>query len=243
MPPQPDALVLTNRHIGESLSLRRIARGGEVWLELQGSLPAHREGPPLHVHLLEDEEGEVVAGTLSAVVDGRTIQVPTGQPAAFPKGSVHRWWNGGDETLAFEGYVKPVVDLDVYLQSAFDVLNAGQAGRPSLFYMAHLAWRHRRTQQVRIAPAWLQALLFPLVVGLGTLLGRFLVIVPMLALAGNFARKAPVPPSLGTFPVTTPLFSALLVSVIVIVGVLTFFPVLSLGPVVEHLLLARGATF
>jgi len=79
--------------------------------------------------------------------------------------------------------------------------------------------------------------------GLGTLLGRFLVIVPMLALAGNLARKAPIPPSRGTFPVTTPLFSVLLVSVIVIVGVLTFFPVLSLGPVVEHLLMAQGATY
>ena len=75
------------------------------------------------------------------------------------------------------------------------------------------------------------------------LIGRFLIIVPMLALAGNLARKAPVPPSLGTFPVTTPLFTVLLVGVIVIVGVLTFFPVLSLGPIVEHLLLQQGTTF
>jgi quercetin dioxygenase-like cupin family protein len=173
MPPASDALVLTNRHTGETLALRRIARGGEVWLELKGSLPPHREGPPLHVHVFEDEEGHVVAGTLSAVVDGRTIQVPAGQPAAFPKGSVHRWWNASNERLVFEGYVKPVVDLDAYLQSAFDVLNEGPAARPPLFYMAHLAWRHRRTQQVRGAPTWVQAMLFPAIVGLGTLLGRY----------------------------------------------------------------------
>jgi len=80
-------------------------------------------------------------------------------------------------------------------------------------------------------------------IGLAMLVGRFMIIIPMLALAGNLARKAPVPPSLGTFPVTTPLFTVLLVSVIVIVGVLTFFPVLSLGPIVEHLLLQQGATF
>ncbi len=80
-------------------------------------------------------------------------------------------------------------------------------------------------------------------IGLAMLLGRFFMIIPMLALAGNLGRKKSVPPSLGTFPVTTPLFATLLVSVIVIVGALTFFPVLSLGPVVEHLLMQAGQTF
>jgi potassium-transporting ATPase potassium-binding subunit len=79
--------------------------------------------------------------------------------------------------------------------------------------------------------------------GLNTLIGRFFMIIPMLAIAGNLARKKAVPASLGTFPVTTPLFSVLLVSVIVIVGALTFFPALSLGPILEHLLLHAGKTF
>ncbi|HEY5381075.1 MAG TPA: potassium-transporting ATPase subunit KdpA [Acidobacteriaceae bacterium] len=73
--------------------------------------------------------------------------------------------------------------------------------------------------------------------------GRFLMIVPMLAIAGNLARKKIVPASAGTFPVTTPLFTMLLTGVILIVGALTFFPVLSLGPVLEHLLLRAGHTF
>jgi potassium-transporting ATPase potassium-binding subunit len=75
------------------------------------------------------------------------------------------------------------------------------------------------------------------------LVGRFLMIVPMLAIAGNLAKKKYVPPSLGTFPVTTPLFSLLLVGVILIVGALTFFPALSLGPILEHLMMAAGKTF
>jgi K+-transporting ATPase ATPase A chain len=79
--------------------------------------------------------------------------------------------------------------------------------------------------------------------GVAMLVGRFMVIVPMLALAGSLGRKTRVPPSLGTFPVTTPLFATLLVGVIVIVGVLTFFPVLSLGPIVEHFLMRAGTTF
>jgi len=75
------------------------------------------------------------------------------------------------------------------------------------------------------------------------LIGRFFMILPMLAIAGNLAKKKYVPPSLGTFPVTTPLFSVLLVGVIVIVGALTFFPALSLGPILEHLLMQAGKTF
>jgi len=79
--------------------------------------------------------------------------------------------------------------------------------------------------------------------GLEMLVGRFFMIVPMLAVAGNLAQKKYVPPSLGTFPVTTPLFTILLIGVIIIVGALTFFPALSLGPVLEHLLMAAGKSF
>ncbi|HET7441869.1 MAG TPA: potassium-transporting ATPase subunit KdpA [Terriglobales bacterium] len=79
--------------------------------------------------------------------------------------------------------------------------------------------------------------------GLTMLVGRFLMIIPMLAIAGNLAEKKYVPPSLGTFPVTTPLFTALLIGVILIVGALTFFPALSLGPILEHLLLGAGKVF
>lgn len=80
-------------------------------------------------------------------------------------------------------------------------------------------------------------------IGLDMLAGRFLMIIPMLAVAGNLARKKYVPPSLGTFPVTTPLFTVVLIGVILIVGALTFFPALSLGPGLEHLLMATGKTF
>ena len=79
--------------------------------------------------------------------------------------------------------------------------------------------------------------------GIAMFAGRFLMIVPMLAIAGNLASKKRVPASAGTFPVTTPLFTVLLTSVIVIVGALTFVPALSLGPVLEHLLMLAGHSF
>jgi K+-transporting ATPase ATPase A chain len=79
--------------------------------------------------------------------------------------------------------------------------------------------------------------------GFAMLSGRFLFIVPMLAVAGNLAGKKRVPPSPGTFPVTTPLFAVLLDGVVLIVGALTFFPALSLGPILEHLMMGQGRTF
>ena len=75
------------------------------------------------------------------------------------------------------------------------------------------------------------------------LLGRFFMVIPVLAIAGNLARKKIVPESAGTFPVTTPLFATLLVSVVLIVSALIFFPALSLGPILEHLLMHAGKVF
>jgi potassium-transporting ATPase potassium-binding subunit len=75
------------------------------------------------------------------------------------------------------------------------------------------------------------------------LFGRFLMQIPILAIAGSLAKKKIVPESEGTFPVTGTLFSGLLVSTILIVGALTFFPALSLGPILEHLLMHAGKVF
>jgi K+-transporting ATPase ATPase A chain len=84
---------------------------------------------------------------------------------------------------------------------------------------------------------------FNVALGWAMLAGRFLMMVPVLSLAGNLAQKKSVPPSPGTFPVNTALFAVLLVGVIVILGALTFFPALSLGPILEHLLLKAGQVF
>jgi potassium-transporting ATPase potassium-binding subunit len=78
---------------------------------------------------------------------------------------------------------------------------------------------------------------------LALLAGRFLPILAVLAIAGSLAAKERVPAGPGTFPTHTPLFVGLLVGVVVIVGALTFFPVLALGPIVEHLLQGTGRLF
>ncbi len=87
------------------------------------------------------------------------------------------------------------------------------------------------------------SLWFNVSIGFDMLLGRFFMIIPVLAIAGNLARKKVAPESVGTFPVTTPLFTGLLISVVLIVSALTFFPALSLGPILEHLLMHAGKVF
>src|SRR5436190_20371663 len=119
----PGWRVLHNRHTGERLSLRRVVRDGQLSLELQGTLPPRQEGPPLHVHFQENEVGTVIAGTLSVEVDGRVFEVEAGGTAPLPKGSAHRWWNAGDTELVCEGVTQPLIDLDVYLEAVFEVLN------------------------------------------------------------------------------------------------------------------------
>jgi K+-transporting ATPase ATPase A chain len=79
--------------------------------------------------------------------------------------------------------------------------------------------------------------------GVTMLIGRFWMIIPALGIAGSLAGKKVSPPGPGTFPTDGPLFTALLVGVILIVGALTFFPVLSLGPIVEHFLAVGGKVF
>ncbi|TPJ59953.1 MULTISPECIES: potassium-transporting ATPase subunit KdpA [unclassified Mesorhizobium] len=84
---------------------------------------------------------------------------------------------------------------------------------------------------------------YNITLGLGMLMGRFLVIIPALAIAGSLAAKKTVSASAGTFPTDGPLFVGLLVGVIVIVGGLTFFPALAVGPIIEHLAAIHGQTF
>jgi potassium-transporting ATPase potassium-binding subunit len=84
---------------------------------------------------------------------------------------------------------------------------------------------------------------YNILIGIAMWVGRFGVIIPALAIAGSMVKKRAAPPSPGTFPTDGPLFVILLISVILIVGALTFFPALSLGPIVEHLIMNAGVAF
>jgi len=167
-------LRIENRHTGETLRIRRARdASGQIILIMEGSLPPGTNGPPPHMHLQEREEGEVQAGTLGARIGNRRLVVQTRGNAAFPAGVVHSWWNAGETVLQFNGRVIPAVDLDQFLQALFSVLNAGATNRPSIFYLAHVLWRHRKTQAIVKPPVAIQRILFPVVLLIGRLLGKY----------------------------------------------------------------------
>lgn len=166
-------LRLENRHTGETLRMRRERdASGQVILIVEGSLPPRSNGPPPHVHFQQREEGRVQAGTLGARVGEQTLRVEIGGQAAFPAGVVHSWWNAGENLLEFSGRVVPALDLDYFLQALFAVFNAS-AGKPSIFYLVHVLWRHRRTQGVVTPPLVIQRILFPVVLLIGRVLGKY----------------------------------------------------------------------
>lgn len=167
-------LRLENRHTGETLRMRRERDvSGQVILIIEGSLPPRSNGPPPHVHFEEREEGRVQVGTLGARIGEQHLVVQTGGDAAFPAGVVHSWWNAGETLLEFSGRVVPAVDLDQYLQALFAVFNASITDKPSIFYLAHVLWRHRRTQAVVTPPVAIQRILFPMVLLIGHVLGKY----------------------------------------------------------------------
>src|SRR5580704_15483429 len=167
-------LRLENPHTGEILRMRRVRDSeGQTILALDGSLPPRADGPPLHIHFHQREEVMVKAGTLGAQVGTEKIIVPTGGTAVLPAGVVHKWWNAGDDLLELSGRAIPAGDLDRYLQGIFAVLNASPSGRPSIFYIAHVAWRHRHTQSIAKPPQAIPRIVFPLVLFVGRVLGKY----------------------------------------------------------------------
>lgn len=167
-------LKLENRHTREILKMRRARdAAGQIVLAIDGSLPPRMGGPPLHVHFHQREEVNVKGGMLGAQIGREKIVVPAGGSAVFSAGVVHKWWNGGDEVLELSGQAIPAGDLDRYLQALFAVLNASASGRPSIFYLAHVLWRHRHTQTVLAPPRPIQRILFPLVLLVGRVLGKY----------------------------------------------------------------------
>ena len=124
-------------------------------------------------------------------------------------------------------------------QGVASISNAGPHGLSEMLYAYTSANGNNGSAMAGLSanPYWNWTM------GLAMLIGRFAFLIPILAFAGSLAQKRVVPAGLGTFPTNGPLFVGLLIGVILIVGALTYFPVYSLGPIVEHLLMQAGKTF
>ncbi|MCL4499536.1 MAG: potassium-transporting ATPase subunit KdpA [Chloroflexi bacterium] len=120
------------------------------------------------------------------------------------------------------------------------VLNPGPHGFSEILYAVTSATANNGSAFAGLSA---NSAFYNTVLGVAMMIGRFAVIIPVMAIAGSLASKKAIPESAGTFPTTRPLFVGLLIGVIMIVGALTFFPALALGPFVEQLLMKAGTVF
>jgi quercetin dioxygenase-like cupin family protein len=129
-------------------------------------------GPPMHVHYLQEEVLTVERGTMGWQRQGEEEQVARiGESARFAPGEFHRFWNAGDDELVCSGYVRPPDNVEYFLTQIYASMRANGGRRPRLLDVAYLLSRYRSEFGMADPSRPVQRVLFPVVVGVGRLLG------------------------------------------------------------------------
>ncbi|MDF1504979.1 cupin domain-containing protein [Roseisolibacter sp. H3M3-2] len=159
---------------GERLTfLRRVPTPNGDRLEAENWV-APGSGPPMHTHYLQDEGFTVVEGRMAYQRAGGPVEYAgPGESAVFRRGEAHRFWNAGDTPLRCTGWLEPAHNFEYFLGHVFASMQRGGAARPPAFDAAFLTRRYRSEFAMHVVPAAVQRFVFPLVVALGTLLGRY----------------------------------------------------------------------
>ena len=131
-------------------------------------------GPPMHVHHLQEEAVTVEQGRIGYQRAGGPAQFAgPGETVVFKAGEVHKFWNPGEEELRGTGYVEPADNLEYFLTAIYDSMKRSGGHRPDPFDAAFLTRRYRTEFGMAEIPAPVQKLLFPVIVALGRLLGKY----------------------------------------------------------------------
>ena len=159
---------------GERLTiLRRVPGPAGDRLEIE-NVVAPGAGPVMHVHHLQAEVLTVRQGRLAYQrPSGPARYVEVGQTVAFPAGDAHRFWNAGTDDLRCSGYIEPAGNIEYFLGAIFESQRQTGRGGPHPLDAAFLVRRYRSEFALVDIPAWVQRLVFPVLVAVGTLLGRY----------------------------------------------------------------------
>jgi quercetin dioxygenase-like cupin family protein len=131
-------------------------------------------GPPMHVHHLQEEALTVGQGRMGYQRFGQPPQYAgPGETVTFRAGEPHKFWNAGEGELVVTGYIEPILNVEYFLTEMFASVKRHGGGRPDPFDMAFLVTRYRNELGVPEIPAAMQRLVFPMMVALGRLLGRY----------------------------------------------------------------------
>ncbi len=158
---------------GEQLTfvaLRRDERG--EYLEVR-NLVGPGAGPPMHRHLLQEEQLTVERGTIAYQVEGGAERrAGAGESVTFAPGVAHRFWNPGEEEMVGTGSIRPPGNVDYFLTEIFASMKRNGGKRPGLFDVAFLCTRYRSEFEMLVVPPRVQRVLFPLLARVGRRLGR-----------------------------------------------------------------------
>jgi mannose-6-phosphate isomerase-like protein (cupin superfamily) len=171
MPSYP--YTIDNGH-GEALTWLRVVReaGGDR-IEAEGRARPGA-GPPMHVHYLQEEAVRVVSGKVGyQLLGGEEQFAGPGEIVVWPPGTAHRWWNAGADELVTTGWCKPADNIEFFLGAIFASVKSTGKGRPDIFDAAYLTRRYRSEYAMLAIPMPVQRIVFPIVVIIGTLLGKY----------------------------------------------------------------------
>ena len=159
---------------GERLTfLRRVPGPNGDRLEVE-NVVSSGVGPPMHVHHYQTEALTVREGRIGWQRPGQAPQFAgPGETVVFPAGDAHRFWNAGSGDLRCTGYVEPADNIEYFLGEIFASTKRNGGARPDPLDAAYLARRYRSEFAMLVVPALVQRVVFPVVVAVGTLLGRY----------------------------------------------------------------------
>jgi quercetin dioxygenase-like cupin family protein len=159
---------------GERLTfLRRVEGPSGDRLEVE-NVVGPGAGPPMHVHRLQEEALTVEEGRIAYQRPGEPPQfAERGETVVFPPGDEHKFWNPGEEDLRCTGHVQPPDNIEFFLTALYESQRAKGGGRPDPFDAAFLSRRYRSEFGLTEVPAAVQRVVFPVVVALGRLLGKY----------------------------------------------------------------------
>ena len=159
---------------GERLTfVRRVLGAGGDRVE-GDALVAPGAGPPMHVHYLQDEAFTVVRGRIGFQRSGRDPEYATeGGTVVFRAGEPHRFWNAGDTELHCTAYIEPAGNAEYFLAALFESQKSNGGHRPKMFDVAYLTRRYRAEYALFVIPPLVQRLVFPLLVAIGRILGKY----------------------------------------------------------------------
>ena len=159
---------------GERLTfLRRVPGASGGRLEVENAVEPGA-GPPMHVHPHQEEALTVLEGRIGYRRPGQPERFAgPGQTATFRAGEAHRFWNAGEGVLRCRGYVEPAGNFEYFLGAIFESQKRNGGSRPDLLDAAFLVWRYRSEYRLVGIPRPVQRVVFPVLVAIGALLGRY----------------------------------------------------------------------